>query len=81
MLAFKSDENLLPEEKLDEKSRNQLSANLLQLKKEGDLILQKIKRYRTDFLRVQTKKSLEELTGLGNVVEKLFRMQRKNLFH
>ena len=75
--ALKEDESKPPEDRIDEKARTQLNANLSQLKKERETITQKIKRYRLDSLLIQSKKSLEELSGPGNIVDKLISDAKK----
>jgi len=77
VLALKEDESKPPEKRFDEKARTELNANLLQQKKEREIIKQKIKRYRLDSLLIQSKKSLEELTGPGNIVDKLISDAKK----
>jgi len=77
VLALKEDESKPVEKRFDEKARAQLNANLLQLKKEREIIKQKIKRYRLDSLLIQSKKSLEELAGPGNLVDKLISDAKK----
>jgi hypothetical protein len=69
--SLKYDEKLAVEKRMDEKSKIQLTSDLLQLKKERAEIIQKIKRFRTDSLHLQAKKTLEEISGTNNVIDKL----------
>lgn len=75
--ALKYEEKLSVDKRLDEKTRNQLNSDLLQLKKEREEITQKIKRFRTDSLHLQAKKTLEELSGANNVIDKLITEGKK----
>jgi hypothetical protein len=68
---LKYDEKLSVEKQLDEKSKTQLTSDLLQLKKERNEIMQKVKRFRLDSLHLQAKKTLDELTGANNVIDKM----------
>ena len=56
---------------MDEKIKNQLNSDLLQLKKERAEIIQKIKRFRIDSLHLQARKTLEELNAPNNIVDRL----------
>jgi hypothetical protein len=75
--SLKYDEKLAVEKRMDEKSKIQLTSDLLQLKKERAEIIQKIKRFRTDSLHLQAKKTLEEVSG-KNIILKISVEEFKN---
>ena len=75
--TLKYDDKLVVEKRLDEKIKTQLNSDLLQLKKERQEIIQKIRRFRTDSLHLQAKKTLEELSGTNNVIDKIISEGKK----
>lgn len=74
---LKYDEKLSVERQLDEKSKTQMTSDLLKLKKERNEIMQKVKRFRLESLHLQAKKTLEELTGANNVIDKIISEEKR----
>lgn len=69
--TLKYEEKLPVNRQIDEKIKNQLNSDLLQLKKERAEIIRKIKRFRVDSLHLQARKTLEELNAPNNIVDRL----------
>jgi hypothetical protein len=69
--VLKYEEKLPVDRQMDEKIKNKLNSDLLQLKKERAEIVQKIKRFHIDSLHLQARKTLEELNAPNNIVDRL----------